>query len=335
MKKVAIISLVISILSLAMVAFLYMPKFKKSPSLDSLDVYQKKIVELFPELEDAVYIDSAQYYSYYLHSLVNPTYTYSVLNNVPIVGFFDNGETERELRDYEYFNSQKGMCYLISFRKMDPKHELSIDDVSEFDNYKLSRISTYKCNELDIFKTIVERDTLVKLSYNYEVNLYSPGEFYRRHFFYSLKKENGDVSRFVEYDWSLNFDERSLNTIEIASRIPEKFTVDIATKYDDKLKLSLPVFDGKTIELIINNKDKRYKTVAIVSDGNNISENCSDKMPNEISIRNLCRFTLIAPFEKCNLKINVSYENYVDSPRFPIIDIENDIVQLMQCLNIW
>lgn len=325
MKKVAIISLVISILSLAMVAFLYMPKFKKSPSLDSLDVYQKKIVELFPELADAVYIDSAQYYSYSLS--IMPTYVYSILNNASIVGFYHEEWTKLGKRSYEYFNSQNRMCYSISFGKLDPQRRLQKQKLTKSEDNELSEISMFRCDKLHISKKIVEKDTLVQLSYNDNENKH------RR--FYSLKKEKGYATKLVEYDWNLNSDGQSLNTIEIASRYGERLSVTIATEYKDKLKLHIPAFDGKSIELKINNKGKEYTTTAIVSDGSDISENCLNQQRSEDFIRKSCEFTLIAPFESCNLKIDVWYDRGLNASIYPIINIKNDIQELMQCLNIW
>lgn len=325
MKKIAIISLVISMVSLAMVAFLYMPNFKKSPSLDSLDVYQRKIVELFPELENAVYIDSAQYYSFNLSLM--PTYVYSILNNTSIVGFYDEKWTKLGKRRYEYFNSQNKMCYSISFGKLDPQRRLQKQMFTESEDVELSEISTFRCDKLHISKKIVEKDTLVQLSYDDNENKH------RR--FYSLKKEKGYAKKLVEYDWNLNSDEQSLNTIKIASKYPEHFTLNIVAEYNDKLKLRRPVFEGKTTELVVNYNDQEYRTAAIVTEDSNISEKCLDQQRSEDFIRMSCKFTLIAPFESCNLKIGVWYDRGFKASIFPIIDIKNDIQELMQCLNIW
>lgn len=64
MKKIAITSFAFSIISLIMVSFLYIPKFKSPSSFDSSDIYLQRIATLFPELQEAVFIDSAQYNLY-------------------------------------------------------------------------------------------------------------------------------------------------------------------------------------------------------------------------------------------------------------------------------
>ncbi len=324
MKKIAITSLIISIISLIMVAFLYAPKIKRNQSVNQADIYQQQIVELFPELQGAVYIDSAQYYSYNVGDL-NPTYFYSTLNNIPIVGFF-NKEWADDFGDrrYEYFSSQRKMCYRIHFGESKLRQRLRKNNSTEPTNeYKISEITTYKCDALEkyVSKKILGNDTLVELSYHDRENRYNR--------YYSLKKENEFASRLIRFDWDLNYGDHSLNTIRIASRHWKDFKVNIATEYDKNSDLLIPFFDGKTIGVKINYRNQEYKTTAIVSDTTNVSEVCNPNLHSNGFIKSECNFTLIAPFENCNLKLRVRQD------KDPLIFIENEITQLMQCLNVW
>ncbi len=322
MKKIAITSLTFSIISLIIVFSIYMPKFKPSTTLNSTDIYQQKNVELFPELKNAIYLDTAQYYSYddgYLW----PLYLYSVLNNIPTVGFYNNQWVHRGMKRYEYFNAQNKTCYRISYGELQliPHNEQS--NVSN--EYPLSEISTYKCDVLKfIKKKIIEKDTLLELGYHDSNQRY--------HRLYTLKKENGDAARLVGFD----FDGHSLNIIRIASSgHGMNFEVNIATEYKENLNLNIPIFEGKTTSLKINFEEKEYNLTAIVSDSSNISESCLNQQNSENFIRENCHFTLTAPFKNCNLELNIWYDKGANASISPIIEIKNDIQQIMQCLNIW
>ena len=309
-----------------MVVFLYAPKIKRNLSVKQADIYQQQIVELFPELQDAVYIDSAQYYSYNVGDL-DPTYFYSTLNNIPIVGFF-NKEWADDFGDrrYEYFSSQRKMCYRIHFGESKLRQRLhKINNTEPINEYKISEITTYKCDALEkyVSKKILGNDTLVELSYHDRENRYNR--------YYSLKKENGVTSRLIRFDWNLGYEHSSSNTIRIASRHSNDFEINIATEYNEKSHLLIPYFEGKAIGIKINYRNQEYKTTAVVSDSTNISEVCNPNLHSEGFIRSYCRFSLIAPFENCNLKLSVFYRDN----KGPSVDIENKITQLMQCLNVW
>ena len=318
MKKIAITSFAISIISLIMVSFLYIPKFKSPISFDSSDIYLQKIATLFPELQEAIFIDSAQYNLYNL-GVDWPTQFFSILNDIPIVGYRrPNDQVLRDRLTYEFFNKKNGMLYKITFTDFHSprfaKKDSFVVTEGNSNDYTLSEIFSLNSPELNIRKRIFKKDTLIEM---YNLN--------RR--FYSLKNENGDISRLVNFDWSNS--DHSLNEIRIASaQGDEEFKVNIQTKYNDNLKIHLPIFNDKTIELSINYKNQTYNTTAIISDDSNLSEACN---PNYGTPTN-CNFTTTAPFENCNLKIRVYYEPTSYSP---IVNIENEIKQLMQCLNIW
>lgn len=327
MKRIAIASFAISIISLIMVLFLYMPKFKSQPSFQTSDVYLQKIIELYPELQGAVFIDSTQYNLYGIGSTW-PTHFFSILNNIPIVGYHENDHLGFGDLLYEFYNSKTGTLYRIIFKKELSHKYTSNETDSSFSrdfsnntkNFRLAEIDTYVLHQLDIEKKFLGKDTLVEISDR-------GGDVYRR--FYSLKKANGDISKIVEFDWGYD---NELNKIGIASNElykEEEFKVNIATKYNSDLKLHIPVYEGKTIELNINYKDKEYKTTAILSDAEDVPSYCRP----ESYMLNSCSFKLIAPFENCNLKIRVHYDTFKRNS--PFIGIENDITQLMQCLNIW
>ena len=318
MKKIAITSLIISIISLIMVAFLYAPKIKRNQSVNQADIYQQQIVELFPELKYAVNIDTAQN-KLYSTDYFEPTYFYSILNNVPIVGFHDDDFwLDGDMLVYQFFHSEKKTCYWISFEKM-----------KENEIFKLRDFSTKKCNALEeyVSKKILGSDTLIELSYHDKENRY--------HRYYSLKKENEIASRLIRFDWDFNYGDHSLNTIRIASRHWKDFKVIIATEYNKEIDLFIPSFEGKSIGVKVYYGDQEYKTTAILSDSSNISEKCFNPNYSKWGIQSNCHFTLNAPFENCNLKLNVRYDNGLNALNKPIIEIKNELIQLMQCLNVW
>lgn len=278
-----------------MVLFLYMPKFKSQPSFQTSDVYLQKIIELYPELQDAFFIDSATS-NLYLNSFKSSTYFHSILYNIPIVGFTFNNISEELI--YEFYNLKTEYYYRFSFEEKD-----------NLKDYKLSNISIINSPRASLRKEFFEKDTLVKL-FDKEGNHY-----------YTIKKNDGHITRFIKFD--TNIGNKSLNRIRIASgRYGVDFNVDIALEYNTNLKLWHPAFEGKTIELKINYKNQDYKTTAIISDGKDVPESCRP----ESYYSNECYFELTAPFENCNLKLYVQHNS---------VDILNDIIQLMQCLNIW
>ena len=313
MKKIAITSFAISIISLIMVSFLYIPKFNSPSSFDSSDIYLQRIATLFPELQEAVFIDSAQYNLYDLGN-VWPTQFFSILNDIPIVGYRrPNDKVLRDRLTYEFFNKKNGMLYRITFTDFhSPRFagtDLFVVTEGNSSDYTLSDISTINSPELNFRKRILKKDTLIEINNR----------------FYVLKKENGDISRLV--DWS-EFD-HSFNLIRISSvQGIDEFKVDIPTEYNVNLLVHLPVFNDKTIELSITYKNQTYNTTGLVSGDNNLSETCN---PN-YGIPANCNFTITAPFENCNLKVWVYYDPTIN---YPIVRIENKIEQLMQCLNIW
>lgn len=318
MKKIAITSFAFSIISLIMVSFLYIPKFNSPSSFDSSDIYLQRIATLFPELQEAIFIDSAQYNLYDLRD-VWPTQFFSILNDIPIVGYRRPNDNKDRLY-YEFFNKKNRMLYRITFTDFhSPRFAKVASFVVTEDNssdYTLSEISTINSPELNFRKRIFKKDTLIQI---YKHN----NRFESR--FYVLKKENGDISRLV--DWS-EFD-HSFNLIRISSAQGiDEFKVDIPTKYNVNLLVHLPVFNDKTIELSITYKNQTYNTTGLVSGDNNLSETCN---PN-YGIPANCNFTITAPFENCNLKVRVYYDPTIN---YPIVRIENEIEQLMQCLNIW
>ena len=322
MKRIAIASFAISIISFIMVLFLYMPKFKNQPAIETSDVYLKKIIELYPELQGAVFIDSTQYNLYKIGSTW-PTHFFSILNNISIVGYHENDHLGFGDLRYEFYNSKTEILYTITFKKELSNKRINNETdstvranfINNTNDFKLAEIATYIQRQMDIEKEILGKDTLVEISDR-------RGDVYRR--FYSLKKANGDISKIVEFDWGYD---NELNKIGIYR--DDEFKVNIATKFNSDLKLSTPAFEGKTIELNINYKDKEYKTTAILSDAEDEPSYCRP----ESYMLNSCSFKLIAPFENCNLKIRVHYDTFKKNS--PFIDIENDITQLMQCLNIW
>ena len=205
------------------------------------------------------------------------------------------------------------MLYRITFTDFhSPRFAKVASFVVTEDNssdYTLSEISMINSPELNFRKRILKKDTLIEINNR----------------FYVLKKENGDISRMV--DW--NKFNHSLNLILISSAQGiDEFKVDIPTKYNVNLLVYLPVFNDKTIELSITYKNQTYNTTGLVSGDNNLSETCN---PN-YGIPANCNFTITAPFENCNLKVRVYYDPTIN---YPIVNIENEIKQLMQCLNIW
>ena len=311
MKKIAITSFAFSIISLIMVSFLYIPKFNSPSSFDSSDIYLQRIATLFPELQEAIFIDSAQYNLYDLGT-VSPTQFFSILNDIPIVGYRRPNDNKDRLY-YNFFNKKNGMLYRITFTDFhSPRFAKVASFVVTEDNssdYTLSEISMINSPELNFRKRILKKDTLIEINNR----------------FYVLKKENGDISRLV--DWS-EFD-HSFNLIRISSAQGiDEFKVDIPTKYNVNLLVYLPVFNDKTIELSITYKNQTYNTTGLVSGDNNLSETCN---PN-YGIPANCNFTITAPFENCNLKVRVYYDPTIN---YPIVNIENEIKQLMQGLNIW
>ena len=331
MKRIAIASFAISIISFIMVLFLYMPKFKNQPAIETSDVYLQKIIELYPELQGAVFIDSTQYNLYKIGSTW-PTHFFSILNNISLVGHSKNdyyGRDFEELR-YEFYNSKTEILYKITFKKELSNKRINNETdstvranfINNTNDFKLAETATYIQRQMDIEKKILGKDTLVEISDR-------RGDVYRR--FYSLKKANGDISKIVEFDWGYD---NELNKIGISSNefYRDEFKVNITTKFNSDLNLSTPAFEGKTIELNINYKDKEYKTTAILSDAEDVPSYCRPESYKSYML-NSCSFKLIAPFENCNLKIRVHYNTFERNS--PFIDIENDITQLMQCLNIW
>lgn len=295
MKRIAIASFAISIISLIMVLFLYMPKFKSQPSFETSDIYLQKIVELYPELQDAVFIDSATS-NLYLNSFKSSTYFHSILYNIPIVGFTFSNISEDLI--YEFYNLKTEYYYVFYFKEKD-----------NLKDYKLSSISIINSPQASLRKRFFEKDTLVEL-FDKEGNHY-----------YTLKKNDGRITKFIKFD-TKNGD-KSFNRIWIASdRYGVDFSVNIALEYNTNLKLRLPAFEGKTIELKINYKNQDYKTTAIINDGKEVPESCRPESYDPYE----CNFELTAPFENCNLKLDVQHNS---------VNIRNDIIQLMQCLNIW
>ena len=294
-----------------MVSFLYIPKFNSPSSFDSSDIYLQRIATLFPELQEAIFIDSAQYNLYDLGT-VSPTQFFSILNDIPIVGYRRPNDNKDRLY-YNFFNKKNGMLYRITFTDFhSPRFAKVASFVVTEDNssdYTLSEISMINSPELNFRKRILKKDTLIEINNR----------------FYVLKKENGDISRMV--DW--NKFNHSLNLILISSaQGTDEFEVDIPTKYNVNLGFNLPVFNDKTIELSITYKNQTYNTTGLVSGDNNLSETCN---PN-YGIPANCNFTITAPFENSNLKVRVYYDPTIN---YPIVNIENEIKQLMQCLNIW
>lgn len=239
---------------------------------------------------------------------------FSILNDIPIVGYRrPNDKVLRDRLTYEFFNKKNGMLYRITFTDFhSPRFagtDLFVVTEGNSSDYTLSDISTINSPELNFRKRILKKDTLIEINNR----------------FYVLKKENGDISRMV--DW--NKFNHSLNLILISSaQGTDEFEVDIPTKYNVNLGFNLPVFNDKTIELSITYKKQTYNTTALVSGDDNLSEACN---PNYGTPTN-CNFTITAPFENCNLKVRVYYDPTI---HYPIVNIENEIKQLMQCLNIW
>ena len=296
-----------------------MPKFKSQPSFETSDVYLQKIVELYPELQDAVFIDSTQYDLYSVNH-VKQTYIHSILNNIPVVGLYYSDDVVSKNKHiyylyYEFYNVNTETHYEITFKK-----EIAPNISANYDNtdnpYNLSEIATSNIHRMNIKKKILKNDTLVELSNK-------DGDRY-----YTLKKENGSITRLIKFDY--NSFHKTLNEIWIASpdeMFGDHFEVTIETKFIPNLRLFLPVYEGKTTELNIDYKNNNFKTIAVVSDNSNLSEICNPDLHNPNST---CHFELTAPFENCNLKLDVEFKDNA-----PKIYIKNDITQLMQCLNIW
>jgi hypothetical protein len=301
-----------------------MPKFKAQPSFQTSDIYLQKIVELYPELQDAVFIDSVQYDLYNVNH-VEKSYIHSILNNIPVVGFYNSNDHVFRNKHtyhlyYEFYNINTETLYRFIFEK--EIAEKNSADVDKKDKpYNLTKINISNLQRMNVNKKIIEKDTLVELS-NKDRDRY-----------YTLKKEDHSITRLIQFDYT-NFN-KALNEIRFASSNTisgDDFSVDIVKKYNSNLGLFIPVYDGKTSELEIKFRDSIFKTTAVVSavfvnDVSNLSEICNPDLYNP---RVTCRFELTAPFENCNLKLDVEYKDDT-----PIVYIKNDIVQLMQCLNIW
>ena len=149
-----------------MLLFLYMPKFKNQPATETSDVYLQKIIELYPELQGAVFIDSTQYNLYGIGSTW-PTHFFSILNNISLVGHSKSDYYGRDFEEllYEFYNSKTEILYKITFKKELSNKRINNETdstvranfINNTNDFKLAEIATYIQRQMDIEKKFWEK----------------------------------------------------------------------------------------------------------------------------------------------------------------------------------